>query len=141
MTSSIPTSWGNKYDINWTAYWTNIDHIELVDDYTFTIYQKEDAVNTPNVLDSLQIVSVLPSAIWTEIEEDAGYDIMKIREFLNLEDPVASGCYKIHNITETGVYMIRDDNYWGVERFGKLPAPKYPRQPHLQIQRPAGHRV
>ncbi len=116
---------GNKYDINWTAYWTNIDHIELVDDYTFTIYQKEDAVNTPNVLDSLQIVSVLPSAIWTEIEEDAGYDIMKIREFLNLEDPVASGCYKIHNITETGVYMIRDDNYWGVERFGKLPAPKY----------------
>jgi peptide/nickel transport system substrate-binding protein len=116
---------GAKYDINWTDYWVNIDRVEKVDDYTFTIFQKENAVNTPNVLDSLQIVNVLPSDIWSAIEEKAGNDIMKIRDFLNLEDPVGSGCYMIDNITEGGVYMVRDENYWGVERFGKLPSAKY----------------
>lgn len=116
---------GAKYALNWSDYWTNIESVEAMDDTTFIIKQKADAINTPNVLDSLQIVTVLPEHIWSKVEEDAGYDIMKIREFLNLDNPVATGCYKIHNITETGVYMIRDDNYWGVERFGKLPTPKY----------------
>ena len=116
---------GAKYALNWSDYWTNIESVEAVDDTTFVIKQKAGAINTPNVLDSLQIVTVLPEHIWSKVEEDAGYDIMKIREFLNLDNPVATGCYKIHNITENGVYMIRDDNYWGVERFGKLPTPKY----------------
>lgn len=116
---------GAKYDINWSSYFDNIDRVEVVDEYTFTIFQKEDNVNTLNTLDSLQMVSVLPSDIWSKIEEEAGYDIMAIREFLNLENPVATGCYKIQNITETGVYMVRDENYWGVARFGKLPVAKY----------------
>lgn len=116
---------GSRYDLSWTTYWSNIQSVEAVDDTTFVIHQNPESYNNLSALDSMQMVPVLPKAIWEKVEEDAGYDIVKIREFLNMDNPIGSGCYKVDSFNDMGIYLVRDDNYWGVERFGKLPSAKY----------------
>ena len=120
---------GQKYSLQYSSYWDNIASVEIVDDYTIQIFQKEDAVNTPVVLDSMQMVPIVPEAIWGPIAEEAGDDVSVLRAFDNLEAPVGSGCYKVYGFNDQGIYLERDDNYWGVARFGSLPNPKYIVQP------------
>lgn len=120
---------GNKYPIAWSQYWNHIDSVEVVDETTIVIHQNEDNPNTLSNLDSLQMVPIVPKAIWEKVEEDSNEDIAEIRKFNNLTDPVGSGMYKVYTYNDQGIYLIRDENYWGVERFGKLPGPKYLAQP------------
>lgn len=120
---------GSKYDIVWSTFWEHIESVEVADPTTIIIHQKPDALNTPVVLDSLQMTPILPKAIWEKVEQDAGGDITAIREFDNLDNPVGSGCYTVNSFNDQGIYLERDENYWGVERFGKLPSAKYVIQP------------
>ncbi len=119
----------NRYDLQWSSYWSNIESVEATDEKTVVIRQKADNVNTPVVLDSLQMVPILPKAIWEPLAEQAGDDVSKIRAFDNMDNPVGSGAYKVHSFNDQGVYLERDENYWGTVRFGGLPAPKYVIQP------------
>lgn len=116
---------GKKYAISWSSYWKHIDNIEVVDDKTFIVHQKPADTNTPQTLDMLQNVPMLPEAVWSKVEADAGNDIANIRKFTNNVNPVASGPYMLYSFNDQSIVVKRNDNYWGVVRFGKLPAPKY----------------
>ena len=119
----------SAYELQWSSYWENIEAVEAVDAQTIVIKQKADNTNTPVVLDSLQMVPIMPKAIWGPIVEEAGDDVSKVRSVDNLQNPVGSGPYKMKSFNDQGIYLERDENYWGVERFGSLPAPKYIIQP------------
>lgn len=119
----------NEYDLTWSTFWQQLESVEAVDAQTLVFHQKADAVNTPVVLDSFQMVPIMPKAVWGPVVEAAAGDVSAIRSVDNLEAPVGSGPYKVHSFNDQGIYLERDDNYWGVERFGKLPAPKYVIQP------------
>jgi peptide/nickel transport system substrate-binding protein len=119
---------GKKYTIQWSQYWQFIDSIERVDNNTIVFHQKAASANTLYVLDSLQGVPILPKKIWEKVEADNGYDITKIRTgFLNMDDPIGTGAYKVYMYNDQRVVLIRNENYWGAipERFGKLASAKY----------------
>lgn len=117
---------GQRYDIAWSSFWLNLDSIEAVDETTLVFHQKASNPNTLNVLDALQGVPCLPKAIWEKVEADNGNNVAEIRKnFTNMEAPVATGCYKVHSYNDQMIVLERNENYWGVERFGKLPSAKY----------------
>lgn len=115
---------GERYDIGWTNYTNYWTSVEAEDDTTIVINLDTENYNLLAVLASLQNIPIMPEHIWSAREEETGGDITKIREIFD-EKPVASGAYMIDYYDDTKVQMIRDENYWGVERFGSLPAPKY----------------
>ena len=120
---------GDKYDLQFSSYWDVLESVEVVDEHTVVLHQKANSVNTPVALDSMQMVPILPVSVWGPIVDEAGDDVSVVRAFDNLDNPVGSGPYKVYGFNDQGIYLERDDNYWGVERFGKLPAPKYIVQP------------
>ncbi len=125
---------GKKYDVAWTSYWQYLESIEVVDDYTLRFHQNPENPNYLCVLDSFQSCYVLPKAIWEKIEADNNNDIGEIRKnFTNMdgEGPIGTGCYKLHSYNDQQTVLVRNENYWGVERFGKLPSAKYIINPHF----------
>lgn len=115
---------GKKYPLEYSNYWDFIDEVKEAGNNQITITMKADNPNKLFVLDSLQSVRILPKHVWTKIEEENNNDITEIRKFTN-EDPIGSGPYKIHSFSDTKITLVRNDDYWGVEVFGKLPAPQY----------------
>lgn len=122
---------GNKYDVKWSLYWQNIESLEAVDDHTIRIHQKSDAYNILNILDSFQSVPVMPKHIWEVVEEENNNDITEIRaNFDNKENPIGTGSYLLHSFNDQQTVIVRNEEYWGVEHFGKLPSAKYIVNPH-----------
>ncbi|SHK31762.1 ABC transporter substrate-binding protein [Paramaledivibacter caminithermalis] len=115
---------GKRYDILWSSLWTYIDSVESKSDDTIIFKLNKKDYNILAVTESLTNVPIHPKHIWEKIEKDANYDISEINKFFN-ESPVASGSYKIYSYDDTKITLVRDDNYWGKSKFGKLPAPKY----------------
>ena len=114
----------NRYELGWSQYWQFLDSVTAESDYTVIFKLKEDSYNPINITDSLFDVRIIPKHIWEQIEADNDNDITKIWEVFN-EDPIGSGPYKIDFYDDTKITIVRDDNYWGVALFGKLPEPKY----------------
>lgn len=115
---------GDKYDIHWTSFWDYIDRVEAADSHTVTIYLNPDNPNQLTVLDSIEMIPMMPKHIWEEIEKENNNDITAIRKEVN-PDPIGTGPYKMHEYNDQKITIIRDDNYWGQTLFGSLPAPKY----------------
>ena len=113
-----------RYEINWTSYWDYIQDVVAEDAHTVTIKMKPDNPNRLVVLESIELIPMLPKHIWEAIEEKAGYDLAAIRREPN-DNPVGTGPYKLYFYNDQKITLIRDDNYWGQVLFGKLPAPKY----------------
>src|SRR4030042_2733918 len=114
----------NRYELGWSQYWQFLDSVTAESDYTVIFKLKEDSYNPISITDSLFDVRIIPKHIWEQIEADNDNDITKIWEVFN-EDPIGSGPYKIDFYDDTKITIVRDDNYWGVALFGKLPEPKY----------------
>lgn len=116
---------GKKYtSATWASIWEEVDTIELVDDYTIRMHANPDRNIHIAILESLAKTPIHPKHIWTEIEKDHDYDPGKITEFFN-ENPIGSGPYKVDSYDETKITVVRNDDYWGKDLFGGLPAPKY----------------
>ncbi|PMC36697.1 ABC transporter substrate-binding protein [Bacillus sp. UMB0899] len=115
---------GNKYPISWSNFWEAIESVEADGENAVNIRLKQDNPNRLTVLDSLQLVPMMPKHVWEAIEKTHNNDIAAIREEVNPE-PVGTGPYKMHTFDNQKITLIRDDNYWGQELFGGLPAPKY----------------
>lgn len=115
---------GSKYPISWSNFWEAIESVKADGTHAVTISLKQENPNRLTVLDSLQLVPMMPKHVWEKIEEANGNDIAKIREEIN-PDPVATGPYKMHTYDNQKITLIRDDNYWGQSLFGSLPKPKY----------------
>jgi len=115
---------GKRYAIGWSHYW---DHLTAVraESPTEVIFElNRENFNRLIILDSLRVLRIMPKHIWTQVEADAGYDLVKIREFFN-ENPVGSGPYKMLHFDDTRITLVRNENYWGTVVFGGLPAPRF----------------
>ncbi|MGG4130075.1 ABC transporter substrate-binding protein [Paenibacillus illinoisensis] len=115
---------GKKYDINWSSFWTYIQEVKAGGAQVVEIKLNPDNPNKLTVLDSIELIPMLPKHIWEEIEKKNNNDLTAIRKEIN-DNPVGTGAYKLHFYNDQKITIIRDDNYWGQKLFGKLPAPKY----------------
>ncbi|MDO7908828.1 ABC transporter substrate-binding protein [Paenibacillus sp. JX-17] len=115
---------GHKYDINWSNYWTYIESVKADGEHKVIITLNPKNPNKLTVLDSIELIPILPKHIWEEVEKKANNDLSTIRKEVN-ENPVGTGPYKLYFYNDQKITLIRDDNYWGKSLFGKLPAPKY----------------
>ncbi|WP_336781287.1 ABC transporter substrate-binding protein [Paenibacillus illinoisensis] len=115
---------GKKYDINWSSFWTYIQEVKADGAQVVEIKLNPDNPNKLTVLDSIELIPMLPKHIWEEIEKKNNNDLTAIRKEIN-DNPVGTGAYKLHFYNDQKITIIRDDNYWGQKLFGKLPAPKY----------------
>lgn len=115
---------GKKYDINWSSFWTYIADVKADGPHAVIITLNEKNPNRLTVLDSIELIPMLPKHVWEEIEKKAGNDLATIRKEVNA-DPIGTGPYKMYFYNDQKITIVRDDNYWGQVLFGKLPAPKY----------------
>ncbi|MEC0123529.1 ABC transporter substrate-binding protein [Paenibacillus pabuli] len=115
---------GKKYDINWSSFWTYISEVKADGAQAVEIKLNPDNPNKLTVLDSIELIPMLPKHIWEEIEKKNNNDLTAIRKEVN-DNPVGTGAYKLHFYNDQKITIARDDNYWGQKLFGKLPAPKY----------------
>ncbi len=115
---------GKKYSINWSSYWTYIDDVVADGPNAVNIKLNPTNPNKLTVLDSIELIPMLPKHIWEAIETKDNNDLANIRKEVNA-DPVGTGPYKMYFYNDQRITVVRDDNYWGKALFGKLPAPKY----------------
>jgi peptide/nickel transport system substrate-binding protein len=113
----------NRYATAGTAYWSYIDSVRKVDDYTVEIRGKASNFNPKQIETSLVALYIVPKHVWEGIEKD-NPPPTGIVAYPNWE-PVATGPYKPYIHDDTKIVLIRDDNYWGKTKYGKLPVPKY----------------
>ncbi|OAX50747.1 MULTISPECIES: ABC transporter substrate-binding protein [unclassified Paenibacillus] len=115
---------GKKYDINWSSFWAYISEVKADGAQAVEIKLNPENPNKLTVLDSIELIPMLPKHIWEEIEKKNNNDLTAIRKEVN-DNPVGTGAYKLHFYNDQKITIVRDDNYWGQKLFGKLPAPKY----------------
>ena len=104
-----------------------IDSIETPDASTAVLKAKlgadGKAVNPYQLEDYICRQFVIQKA-WTQILEERSSTPDAFRAD-PAEDAVYSGPYHKYYADDQKVILIRDDNYWGVKLWGKLPVPKY----------------
>jgi peptide/nickel transport system substrate-binding protein len=116
---------GKKYQVNWSSFWTFLEDVTADGPNAFNIKLKKDNPNKLTVLDSIDLIPMLPKHIWEEIEKKSNNDLATIRKEFNAS-PVGTGPYKMYFYNDQKITVARDDNYWGKALFGgKLAAPKY----------------
>ena len=82
------------------------------------------------LLNAIAETSILPKAVFEPIINAAkngdSYDMAKVTEFKNDNNPVVSGPYNLKTYSPDKIVLERNDNYWGhVKHDGKKPAPKF----------------
>lgn len=116
---------GEKYPTAvWSGIWEEIESIVAVDEYTVQITANKERNIHVAIEEALVKTPIHPKHVWEVIEEENEYDLGKITEFFN-EDPIGSGPYKVDSYDDTKITVVRNDDYWGKDLFGGLPAPKY----------------
>ncbi len=93
----------------------------------------KDKRNNPlSVMDLLQAIRIVPSHVFSALEEKYGSIAEVKKQMLDKnpltgEAPVVSGPYNLKNYSSTKIVLERRDDYWGNAALheGKLPAPKY----------------
>ncbi len=117
-----------KYNSSTGAdYAPYIEKIEAKDATTVVLYSKlKDGkpVNPLKVLEYIPKVYVLNTAYLQKVEERTGGDETAFKNDI-MDDFVHSGPYTKYYDDDQKLVIVRDDNYWGVSLWGKLPAPKY----------------
>jgi peptide/nickel transport system substrate-binding protein len=115
----------NRYTTSGSAYWSYIDSVRKIDNYTVEIQGKASNFNPKMIETTLCALYIVPKHVWEGIEKQVSGPT-GIIQHPNWE-PVATGPYKPYTYDDTKVVLIRDDNYWGKidSKYGKLPAPKY----------------
>ncbi|MDR0730028.1 MAG: ABC transporter substrate-binding protein, partial [Treponema sp.] len=101
----------NRYATAGTAYWSYIDSVRKVNDYTVEIRGKASNFNPKQIETSLVALYIVPKHVWEGIEKD-NPPPTGIVSYPNWE-PVATGPYKPYIHDDTKIVLIRDDNYWG----------------------------
>ena len=82
------------------------------------------------VLNAIAETSILPKSVFEPLVKSAKsgktYNMEKILEFKNDENPIASGPYQLFNYTPDQIVLKRVDNYWHNNHYkGRKAAPKY----------------
>ena len=115
-----------------TAHHNNWKHIKTITDdgdnkITFHLAGNR---NPLMVLNAIAETSILPKSVFEPLIKSAktgkSYNMEKILEFKNDEQPLASGPYTLKNYTPDQIVLERTQKYWRENHYGgKKPAPKY----------------
>ncbi len=114
---------GKKYNAHYSGLWNSLEDVVAVDDTTVQFIMKEDNPNRLQLLHFLQYVSIVSKDIYSAKEKEVGNDETELRQWADL-NPVGSGPYKVFDLSNERVVLIRDDNHWAKYKKG-LPNPKY----------------
>jgi peptide/nickel transport system substrate-binding protein len=120
-----------EYQTSGSGIWGYLESVSARDDYTVEFKLNPARYNPGQILDSLCSRYITSKAEWDRILKEADpqrgtsqSNRMAVAQYPNLQ-PVATGPYKPYIWDETKCVLVRDDNYWGRVKFGKLPAPRY----------------
>lgn len=108
-----------------------LQSFEIVDNKTFRIHIKPEYPNSAVVWRHMTLsYNILPEHVWTQIEAQYGTNMRTFtNDWQNATMPstwkVASGMYLPSWHDDDRTIMQRNENWWGLSVFGKLPAPKY----------------
>ena len=97
--------------------WDHITSIDVKNDTTLQFKFKENPPYQQIGFYLMYQVPIVPQHLWE------GRDVADITGGANLE-PVGSGMYMAESMDQSRAVLVRNENWWGVDAFGKGPAPK-----------------
>ena len=115
---------GDEYNLLYSNMWQYTEKVFSPEEGIVRIKMKADNPNPFIIEEKLCQTFILPKDEVTKIEEKYDHNLAKIRSNWTNENPVASGPYNVAGYSAQRVVIERDDNYWGIEEWGK-PAPQY----------------
>jgi len=119
---------GKKYSIGLTGYWTYLDSVRAVDDYTVVFQGKAPpSFNKPQMEAAISQVQITSKAYWEAKIKNAelGSGASDLSNFMGW-DCIGTGPYVPFYADNLKIVLLRNDNYWGkIKNGGKLPVPKY----------------
>ena len=96
----------------WTilhGYFTNVEKVEVVDNYTIKIYFKRP--DPAFIYNALTKMNIMPKHIWEPIFKSLGNKVIKYSP--KISDLVGSGPFKIVKyVPEQYIELVANDNYW-----------------------------
>jgi peptide/nickel transport system substrate-binding protein len=102
-------------DVIYSTFWSYVSSIAKTDDKTIQFTLNKDQLNPLQFRHYLAYTNILPQHIWTDIEKKGG----SLVSYVDL-NPVGSGPYKIHDVSQQRIAMVRDDSYWGKSAIGSF---------------------
>jgi len=138
--ADVEYSYGVYGLANDTKAWVSQDALPLrerfaswenVNDKTFRVHIKPEYPNSAVVWRHMTLsYNILPKHVWEAIEAQYGENMRTFandwqNESMPAEWKVASGMYLPIWHSDDQTIMQRNENWWGKDVFGKLPAPKY----------------
>lgn len=114
---------GQKYNAHFSSLWESLEDIKALDQHTVRFIMRKDNPNRLLLLHYLQYVFIVSKDIYQAKEEEFDYDETELRQWPDL-NPVGSGPYKVFDLSDERVVLVRDDNHWAKYKKG-LPRPRY----------------
>ncbi|MDR1466769.1 MAG: ABC transporter substrate-binding protein [Treponema sp.] len=116
------------YQVGSSGYWSYINAVIAVDDYTVRIEGNPATINPKYIEQSLSELYITSKKYWDGKKASGELDTRAtaLLEFLGWDCP-GTGPYKPTIQDETKIVVERNNDYWGQHpsRWGKLPAPRY----------------
>ncbi|HXF61190.1 MAG TPA: ABC transporter substrate-binding protein [Caldilineaceae bacterium] len=111
----------NNPGMTWAAEVTkNVASVEAVDDLTVTFNLVSPNPRFHLIREAFPAVgiwggiTILPRHVWE------GEDPLTFKS----SNPIGTGAYVLESATETAMTYVRDEDWWGNEVFGRMPAPE-----------------
>ncbi|MDR2746489.1 MAG: ABC transporter substrate-binding protein [Treponema sp.] len=113
-----------------SGWWSYIDSVTAQGDYTVVIRGNPSNFNPKQVETSISALYITQKAEMDKVAAKIGNTQAALGQWTNItgdqiETQSGTGPYKPYIWDETKTVLQRVDTYWGVARYGKLPAPKY----------------
>jgi peptide/nickel transport system substrate-binding protein len=118
------------YATGGSAWWPYIDSVTAQGDYTVVIKGNPAKFNPKQIETSISTLYITQKAEMDKVVARIGKGATALGEWTNIagnqiESQSGTGPYKPYLWDETKAVLQRVETYWGVARYGKLPAPKY----------------
>ncbi|MBN1535395.1 MAG: ABC transporter substrate-binding protein [Anaerolineales bacterium] len=107
-----------KAGLNFQNMWKSLQSIDKVDDLTLDFKFGENPPYQEVGFYFMYQTPIVPKHLWE------GMSAEDITGGAN-EDPVGSGMYLAELMDQDRAVLVRNDEWWGIDVFGKSPAPKY----------------
>jgi peptide/nickel transport system substrate-binding protein len=113
-----------------SAWWAYIDSVAAQGDYTVVIKGNPSNFNPKLIETSIGGLYITQKAEMDKVAAKIGNNSTALAQWTNvagnqIETQSGTGPYKPYVWDETKAVLQRVDTYWGVARYGKLPAPRY----------------
>jgi peptide/nickel transport system substrate-binding protein len=121
----------NTYATGASSWWPYIDSVSAQGDYTVVIRGNPSNFNPKHVETSISSLYITQKALMDQVVARIGNAPTALGQWTNMaangqvEAQIGTGPYRPYISDETKAVLQRVDTYWGVARYGSLPAPKY----------------